>query len=160
MKRAFFAAGLILLLVTSAWAQKARPNFSGTWNLDVAKSDFGPAPPPDSMVAVIEHKDPSLKMSTTQKGLEGEFTNERSLTTDGKENTNRVRTVVGEQEVKSTTSWNGRKLAIAFTLDVQGTVLDINDSWELSDDGKVMIVLRNMKSAQGDLAQKIVFNKQ
>jgi hypothetical protein len=159
MKRAFLP-GLMLLLVTSAWAQNARPSFSGTWNLDVAKSDFGPAPPPDSMVLVIEHKEPNLKVSSTHKGQQGEITNERNLTTDGKENANRMRTMAGEQEVKSTSTWSSRKLVTVFKLEVQGAVFDVNDSWELSDDGKAMIILRDIKSAEGAFAQKIVFNRQ
>jgi hypothetical protein len=165
MKRALFAAGLMLLPATSAWTQNITPNFSGTWNLDVAKSDFGSAPLPDSMVLLIEHKEPTLKVSSTQKGPQpqGEITNERNLTTDGKENTNRTRTMAGEQEVKSTSNWNGRTLVMAFKLEVQGTVFAVNDVWELSDDGKVLTILRGIRRAgrlcpENCLQQAITFS--
>ena len=49
MKKSLFAAALVTLLTASATAQGAKPDFSGKWNLDVAKSDFGQAPPPESM---------------------------------------------------------------------------------------------------------------
>ena len=51
----------ILLLTGSAVAQSTMPNLSGTWTIDIAKSDFGPAPPPDSVVMVIDHKEPTIK---------------------------------------------------------------------------------------------------
>ena len=41
MKKFLFAAALVLLVTASATAQGAKPDFSGKWNLDVAKSDFG-----------------------------------------------------------------------------------------------------------------------
>jgi hypothetical protein len=161
MKGIVFATGLILLLAASAPAQEARPNFSGTWILDLEKSDFAQMPAPDSIVNVIDHKEPALKIATTQKGQQGEVTNERNLTTDGKENANKMRTMGGEQqEVKSTTKWVGRKLMTAFKLDVQGGVIEITDAWELSGDGKTMTVVRDLKNPQGELTQTIVFNKQ
>ena len=159
MKRMLFAAALALTLGTLVWAQGAKPNFSGTWTLDPAKTDFGPMPPPESMVLVIDHKDPEMKISSTQKTEQGQFDNERRITTDGRENTNKLRTMMGEQEVKSKTSWNGSKLTTMFKLDVQGNAVEVTDSWELSDDGKTMTLARHATSAQGDFDQKMVFNK-
>jgi hypothetical protein len=160
MKHILFATALVLTLGTSAWAQGAKPNFSGTWNLDTAKSDFGPMPMPESIVLVIEHKDPDIKINMTQKSAEmGELTNERRITTDGKENRNKLRTMMGDQDVVSTTIWNGPGLTSKYTLDFQGNKVDITDSWELSDDGKVLTLARNMKTDQGDAAIKLLFNK-
>ena len=155
------AALLVLLLSASAWAQDAKPNFTGKWNLDVAKSDFGPMPPPDSVVHVIEHKEPNVKIVTTQKSAQGETTNERLLTTDGKENVNKMRMGPdGEQQVTSTSKWNGKALATSFKLSAQGAEFDINDSWTLSDDGKVLTIVRAIKAPQGEFAATTVFNKQ
>jgi hypothetical protein len=159
MKRMLSTAGVIFLLAGSAVAQNATPNFSGTWNLDVAKSDFGPAPPPDSVVMVIDHKEPNLKVTTTQKGAPGDTTNESNITTDGKANVNKLRTMGGELDVNSTSTWNGKKLATTRTFEVQGMSIAMNDSWELSDDGKVMTMVREIKTPQGDFGTKMVFNK-
>jgi hypothetical protein len=160
MKRAFFAASLVLLVAASAWTQDAKPNFSGTWNFDAAKSDFGPAPPPDSLGAVIDHKEPNVKITITQKSAMGDLTNERVLTTDGKENVNKARTMVGDQEMKSTSRWDGKKLLTTAKMDMQGTAIVLIDSWELSDDGKVLTIAREIRTDQGDFATKIVYNKQ
>jgi hypothetical protein len=151
---------LVLPIAASLRAQDATPNFSGKWNLDLAKSDFGPMPPPESVFHVIEHKEPSVKIVTTQKTAQGEVTNERQLTTDGKESVNKMRMGGGEQEVKSTSTWSGKALTTAFKIDMQGNAFDVTDSWKLSDDGKVLTIVRDIKSAQGDFTVTTVFNKQ
>lgn len=160
MQKACLTVCLILLVAATARAQDARPDFSGAWTLDLTKSDFGEMPAPDSLVSVIAHKEPNITITTTQKGPQEEVTNVRALTTDGKETLNKLRTMGGEQGVKSITTWSGRTLTTAFTLDAQGTVVAIRDSLVLSDDGKVLTVTREVKTAQGDFATKMVFNRQ
>ena len=81
MKNASSTVAVILLLAVSALAQVGTPNFSGNWTLDLAKSDFGPAPPPDSVVMTIDHKEPTLKSTTTQKTQQGDATNDSTITT-------------------------------------------------------------------------------
>lgn len=154
-------ATLIAVLVFfSPAAQDAKPDFSGKWTLDVAKSDFGQMPPPESMVAVIEHKEPNVKITSTQKNQQGEVTNERTMTTDGKENSNTLRTMMGDQPITSTTKWNGKALVTAFRLAFQEMAIDVSESWDLAADGKTLTVTRDFKSQQGDFSQKSVFNKQ
>jgi hypothetical protein len=160
MKRALFAIAVMLLLTPSAWTQDAKPNFSGTWNVDLAKSDFGPAPPPEILVAVIDHKEPNVKITITQKSAMGDVTSERTLTTDGKENANKLRTMAGDQDATSTTTWSGKKLATATKMDMQGMAVAINETWELAENGKVLTIAREIKTSQGDFATKSVFNKQ
>jgi hypothetical protein len=159
MKNIFSTATVTLLLAASALAQPATPNFSGTWTLDIAKSDFGPAPPPDSVVMTIDHKEPSLKSTTTQKGPQGDATNEATITTDGKENVNKLRAAGMEQDVKSTSKWNGRKLTTERMLEIQGMSIGMNDVWELSDDGKVLTVVREINTPQGGFSTRMAFNK-
>jgi hypothetical protein len=159
MKNTFSTAAAILLLTVSAFAQNATPNFSGTWTMDPAKSDFGPAPPPDSIVMVIDHKEPSIKVSTMQKGAQGEVSSDRAVTTDGKENLNKMRTPAGDLDVKSTTRWTGKTLVTVRNIDVQGMSIISNDTWELSADGRVLTIAQQTKTPQGDFSAKAVFNK-
>ena len=159
MKTGLSVVGAILLLTLVAVAQGAAPNFSGTWSLDAAKSDFGPIPGPESIVMVIDHKEPALKVTVTQKGPQGETTNDSTYTTDGKDNMNKMRSPAGDQDVKSTTKWNGKILATTRTIEAQGMSIGIDDAWELSADGKVMTINRQLKTPQGDFSTKIVLNK-
>ena len=45
-------------------------NTSGTWKLNVEKSDYGKRPKPKDITVKIEHKEPSLKYTVT--GTDGE----------------------------------------------------------------------------------------
>ena len=162
MKKPLAVAGVVLALLVAATAsaQDAKPNFSGTWNMDAAKSDFGPMPPPDTLVIVVDHKEPMIKITTTQKSAMGDVSNERTLSTDGKETLNKLRTPVGDTDLKSTSSWDGRKLVTSSHMDLMNETVSYRDVWELSGDGKVLTTVRAGTTTQGDFATKIIFNKQ
>jgi hypothetical protein len=153
------ACAAALLALTMSTAAQGLPNFSGTWTLDAAKSDFGPMPGPDSVVMVIDHKDPALKVNVTQKGQMGEATNDSTYTTDGKNNVNKMRGPAGEQDITSTTKWNGKMLATSRTIEAQGMSIGIDETWDLAPDGKVLTVSRTLKTPQGDFSTKMVLNK-
>jgi hypothetical protein len=160
MKTVLSVIGALLLSVTAALAQGAMPNFSGTWKLDAAKSDFGPLPAPDSIVMVIDHKEPALKVSVTQKSQMGDASNDSTFTTDGKDNVNKMRSPAGDMDVTSTTKWKGQTLATSRTIEAQGMTIGIDETWDLSADGKVLTVNRQLKTPQGDFATKFALNKQ
>jgi len=159
MKSALAAIGLALAVAVTASAQ-SKPNFSGTWILDVAKSDFGGAPALTSMSHEIQHKGTTIGIATTQKTAQLELVNRRTLTTDGKENTNHLKTSAGDQDVKSTSKWDGPRLLTTMTLDVQGTPASVTDTWELSADARVLTITRSATMPDGSITQKFVFNKQ
>ena len=157
--RVSLAACAALLALAISTAAQGLPNFTGTWTLDVAKSDFGPIPGPESVVMVIDHKEPSLKVNTTQKSQMGEATNDSTYTTDGKDNVNKMRTPAGEQDFKSTTKWSGKMLATNRTIEAQGMSIGIDETWDLSPDGKVMTINRTLNTPQGAFNTKMVLNK-
>ena len=155
--RVSLAAAAVLLTVSLS--AQGLPNFTGTWTLDAAKSDFGPIPPPESIVMVIDHKEPTLKVNVTQKTPMGEAANDSTYTTDGKDNINKMRSPAGEQDVKSTTKWNGKTLTTSRTIEAQGMSIGIEETWDLSADGKVLTINRMLKTPQGDFDTKITLNK-
>jgi hypothetical protein len=157
--RSCLAAAAVLMALTFSTAAQGLPNFTGTWTLDAAKSDFGPMPPPDAVVMVVDHKDPALKVSITQKSQMGEATSNSTYTTDGKENTNKMRAPAGEQDVKSTTKWTGKMLATSRTIEAQGMSIGIDETWDLSADGKVLMINRTLKTPQGDFSTRMAMNK-
>ncbi len=148
--------GLLLLsLSLASWAQSGKPNFSGTWDLQVDKSDFGPMPGPQAQTTVIEHKDPKLKVTSKSKSDRGERTVERTLTTDGQENTNEV---AGAQW-KSKTRWVENELVTESQFEAQGAKIQMKDHWKLSDDAKTFTVERALSSEMGEAAQKLIYTK-
>jgi len=150
-----FAATLLAVAFGSLQAQ-AKPNFSGTWKLNTAKSDFGAMPAPDSRTDKITHEDPDIKDSTTQSNQMGEVSAELKYSTDGKETTNIVR----GNEVKSTAKWDGDELAIDSKAQFNGADVTLKDRWSLSADGKTITILRHVNSPMGETDQKIVLEKQ
>lgn len=152
MKKLALAAAVFSLAAT---AQNNKPNFSGTWELDTSKSDFGPLPAPDKQTRVIEHKDPQIKINTTSKTARGENKQERSYTTDGREITN-----PGPGPAwKAKTVWVEKELVSEIQLENQGDTVTIKDRWQMSEDGKTFTAVRNLKSSLGEADQKLVYTK-
>ena len=67
----FYIENLFRALMTLAcgWSRHKRsPTIAVPGKRIPAKSDFGPLPPPDTMVEKIAHEDPSLKVNVAQTG--------------------------------------------------------------------------------------------
>ena len=133
MRKAIVAVLSVTAFATSMLAQ-SKPNFSGTWKLNVAKCDFGPLPAPDSRTDVIVHDDPIIKDDVTQTGGQGNFSGTINYTTDGKEATNKM----GPREIKSTLGWEGSHLVVNSKLTFNDAEVTIKCVWTLSDDGKTL----------------------
>jgi hypothetical protein len=136
---------------------QAKTDFSGTWKLNTAKSDFGAMPPPDAMTQKITHGDPSLKANVVSTGgMYGDMTYDVAYTTDGKECVNHV----GEGEFKSTLKWDGDSLAVDIKGSFGGNEFTAKDRWTLSSDGKTLTITQHFTSAMGEGDIKEVFDKQ
>jgi len=146
-----------LLVAALSLTAMAKPNLSGTWKLDVAKSEFGNMPGPASMTRVITHNDPAIAVKTTQAGPRGEFTTELKYTTDGKESVNTTR--MGD--VKSNVSWDGDTLVVKFKVNNPNAgELNIEERWDLESGGKSMIVKTKITGAAEAMGRKMIFTKE
>lgn len=149
---------LTLLTVAIGLIQaQAKTDFSGTWKLNVAKSEFGPIPPPESMIEKIAHQDPSIKASVAATGgPQGDMNYDVAYTTDGKECVNHI----GKGELKSILKWDGDDLVVDSTGSFGGNEFTSKGRWSLSSDGKTMTVTQHLSSAMGEADMKTVFDKQ
>ena len=66
-----------------AFGADAKPNFSGTWKLNVAKSEMGGAPV-EALTLEVDHKDPVLTYTAKGTAAGQPFEETVTLTTDGK----------------------------------------------------------------------------
>ena len=146
-------AALSLVIPAGAWA---KPNFSGTWKLNSAKSDFGQMTGPEKMERTVTHEDPSLKYSTVQTGPQGEVTSQMAYTTDGKPATNQ--TPMGE--VTGAATWDGDVLNIENKREFQGIQITQTERWSLSEDGKTLTIDSRVAMPRGHVEMKMVFEKQ
>ena len=153
MKKCFTVVAAFAMTFLAAQSQAAT-NFSGEWKLNLAKSDYGPVPAPEFMTRTIKHDDPSLRISTHQKGAQGEATTELKYSTDGTPVEN------AKPVSKGAAKWDGDKLVVDSVRDMQGAELKFHEVWSLSADGKVMTINNHITAPQGEFDLVQVFDKQ
>jgi len=148
---------LCVLSISAAMGlAQAASNFSGEWKMNIAKSDFGPAPAPEELTRSIKHSDPSLEIKTHQKGAQGEISTELKYTTDGKPCVNKV----NGSDAKGTAKWDGDNLIIESIREFQGMQLQSKETWILSDGGKTLTINNHIAVPQGEFDLKLVLEKQ
>jgi len=143
------------LFAAAAFAQSA-PNFSGTWKVNVAKSDYGMLPPPESRMDVIEHTGDTVKNKVSAVNQQGKQDYTLTFKTDGSESVNKI----ADREMKITAKWDGPALAVTMKLNLQGQDIDIQSKWTLSGDGSTLTQNVHLASAMGETDQKVVYEKQ
>jgi hypothetical protein len=150
---------IVLLIVTaSALAQTpAKPNLTGTWNMDLEKSSFGGLEAPQSARYLIRHLGSKLEMQYEQDG----HITRVDVTPDGEEH---VLETGPDNENLARVYWSGavlvfegriRPMASSNALPIKWT-----SRWSLSPDKKVLTIERHIASQQEAVDQKVVFEKQ
>ena len=157
MNRRSMLTLLALASLTAALAPAAdKPNFSGSWKMNAGKSDFGPIPPPDKLERTIKHEDPKMNVNTLNVGAQGETKTEAVYTTDGKDSVNKM----AGMDVKSVAAWDGDKLIIKSKREIQGMEISMVENWTLSADGKILTIINDLSTPQGDFKLTTVLDKQ
>jgi hypothetical protein len=152
-----FRRTLVLTLFAALVALAAdKPNFSGSWKINATKSELGQMPAPEKFERTIEHKDPSMKVSTVQAMNGNERSSTMEYTINGQEQT--VKTGMGEAKV--TPVWKDSTLEVAIKRDFQGNEMKSVELWTLSADGKTLNVAFQLSGPMGEMAMKFVFDKQ
>src|ERR1700761_5778780 len=128
--KAFTTAILIIAAAVSLAATK--PNFSGEWQLNLAKSNYGKMPPPTSMLRRITHADPSLQIVDDQNGGRRTGGSTREYLTNGQG----THFEVNGAPVEGTAAWDGNTLIVSTKVDSVG--LAFKDKMSLSADGKML----------------------
>lgn len=155
MKR--FSAGVLavaLALAASAALAQQKPNFSGNWTINQAKSNFGDVPAPDTFTRKIVHAEPSITIDEEQGSPIGVQQTQRKMTTDGKESTFNT----SGADVKATAKWDGSSLVVVSNVPAIG--IAYNDRMTLSADGKTLTSSVRLDTPQGSFELTVVFDKQ
>jgi hypothetical protein len=146
---------LALACAPAVFAQ-SQPNFSGTWKLNVSKSDFGPLPGPDNRSDVIEHSEGTVKDKVSASNQQGKQDYTLTFKTDGSESENKI----ADREVKVSAKWEGSALAVSTKLAFNDMSIDIKANWTLSADGSTLTQAVHLSSSMGEADQKMVYEKQ
>jgi hypothetical protein len=141
----------------SSTTSSTKPNLSGTWVLDVSKSDLGQMPAPDSRTDTIEHKEPSFRVTVNQTGgAMGQMTFTMNAVTDGK--TVSTWTIFGS-DAKSTAQWDGNTLVVHTDTKIQQDPATFVSRYTLSPDGNMLNVQGHFSGPMGEGDTKLVYTK-
>lgn len=156
LKRTLAAATLTLAAATTAFAQAKTPDFSGQWEMNVAKSELGPMAGAVTKVNfTVEQSPTTLKYTQNISTVQGDRSMAQEFTLDGKEITETAPT--GQTVVRSA-KFDGDALLLVGK--VQGTEQGQTTRWTLAPDGKTMTVDQQITGTPaGTLALKFVFDK-
>lgn len=135
----------------------SHPDLSGTWNLDMAKSNFGQGQAPASEVDTITESGDSMKVVTAQKGgMMGDMNTTETFTTNGQPSS---WSGMGNTQVKGTASWDGDKLVVDAKTSFQGSAVSIKDTYSLSADGKTLTRVTHIATGMGNFDTTSVYEK-
>jgi hypothetical protein len=159
------AAVVTLPIIAGPSFAQSRPDLSGTWKLNVAKSDFGPVPGPNAQTDVIEQKGDTLKISVSAESDQGKLEYVETLTTDGKEvalppDSPAVHPAPEVTMQSIAASWDGPTLNVSQKLTYGTDPVTGVSHYTLSADGKTLTVASDYESQQGGASRTFVFDKQ
>src|SRR5262249_21229207 len=141
-----------LALIVASAGLAATPDLSGSWKLNSSKSDFGQFPAPSSLTQKVTHAEPKLTVALKMSSDMGDVDLTSNYTTDGKECTNPG---FGGSDAKSVTKWDGDALVMETKGAFGDVAYTLKDKWTISEDGKMLTIVRHFSSAMGELDPKI-----
>jgi hypothetical protein len=151
--RTFLRALVAVLLLAGTASAADKPNFTGTWKMNAAKSSFGGGPAPDSIDRTISHADPLLQIEEEQLGPGGVQKTSRRYTTDGKAMSFESQ---GAQ-VESSAVWQANTLIVVSKVTAIG--VQFTDRMTLSQDGNTLTSAVRIDTAQGGVDVTVVFDR-
>jgi hypothetical protein len=150
---------LLTLIAAAALAQQtpAKPNFTGIWNVDLEKSNFGGLEAPKEARYLIRHLGAKLEMQYEQDGKVTRV----DVVPDGEEH---VLETNPDTENIARVYWSGSTLVFEGRIrplaGSNAPPVKWNSRWSLSADKKVLTIERHMSTDQATADQKVVFEKQ
>jgi hypothetical protein len=160
MKRSFVFVILVTLVLSVSALAQGKPDFSGTWTLDTAKSDMGQARSGTSgasmqKVTLIIQQTPSLFSTTRKVGERSETATEKL---DGSESVNKS---PSGHDIKSTSKWVGSTLVTNSTMLTEAGKTESTFIRSLSADGRVLTIDTTIKAPNSNVEKtKLLYNKQ
>lgn len=183
MKKTFFLTAVVAAMAMSALAQAKPTDFSGTWTLDIGKSQLGERMRVEAMTMTVAQTDKELKVTTEIKRPApppdasqggpgpgrmgrgfggGDGTVVYSL--DGKETIVEIDGPNGKMPVKYKAMIEGGKATLSSSRTFSGGPMGevtstTKDVWSMSTDGKTLTSVREQTSPRGTNTSTMVFTK-
>jgi hypothetical protein len=157
--------GLSILIAPAA--APARPDFSGRWELDAAKSEGLPADMKQSLT--VKQTGDRLEVETKISGQGGDRTVNDTYTLDGKPAGFTPAVLTGGGKAKKgtrTASWSADGTGMDITEEAEVENSEGTDTvkgkrtWRLSESGKVLTIEIDLAGERGAMKGKRVYRKQ
>lgn len=150
-----------LVAISSAWGQApaVRPNFTGVWALDTARTQPGPVRPMALSYAIEQHGD-TITVTRHTRTMRGEFTAHLVYGTDGRAWQNSVDQGGVRVEVSSVLTWEGSTLVITSTLATGGQSLHQVERWSLDPNGRDLLADRTVEAMGQQYTMRLILGKQ
>jgi len=148
-----FVAGLAIAAATLVATAQTRPDLNGIWKMNPVQSRFGdPDATPKEVILNLDLQGQTLHETLTVVNAGGKSTVSLNYALGGGVSTNNV----DGEEIKSTASWSGEQLLLAWR-DKGGT---FTRRFVFSDQGRKITVTTHDTSPDGETADLLVFEKQ
>jgi hypothetical protein len=157
MKRVLLLAATMAVVLPFAARAQGKPDFSGTWTLDTAKSDPAPNGRGGGGAATLTIKQTATELSVQTEGRQGPQTMTYKL--DGSESKNEQMGRGGAQTLVSKAKWDGASLVIDTTREIQGMSITTHEVRKLDNGGKEMKVESTTTTPQGEIKRNVVYTK-
>jgi hypothetical protein len=128
----------------------AKPDLSGTWEADLAKSDTGQMSY-SRMALTLTHAEPKLSVHAEVTADFGTFAADLVCTTNGSPCTGK--------DTKGTASWDGTVLVLQRETSLQGTAVKVIERWTLAADKSTLTSDRHVSTDAGEMTQKILYRR-
>ncbi len=133
----------------------SKPNFSGTWKLNLKKSMLQ-IPAPSSTTFYIVHKDPKFHLTRTHVYGEKKDTWSIDLTTNGKEHYQKD----GDFETRTRLYWEGSSLTLDMKLRNKAEEGTNVVRYSLTDGGRTFVAVERLRSPSHSHDNTWIFDKQ
>jgi hypothetical protein len=134
---------IVLAMALSAQASK-KPDFSGTWELDLQRTRFGKVPQPKSLLIQIEHHEPEIRVVTVTTTDKAESSKTLDLTTDGKPHSR----VVEGQLCAATAHWD-QWTGTRLVAEEKCTGSSVSRHFTLGGKGKILTTVLTLSDGSG-----------
>lgn len=146
----------LTMAITVALTAQAAPDFSGTWVLDLTKSDL------DTTNAAAKKVQMNkvtliLKQTATQLSIERSTGDTAVYNLDGSESINNL---PNGSQATTKMQWDGETLVAKTTSNIGGQDVAMTDVRSLDGSGQVMTLQVSRETPRGVVNQTLVYNKQ
>lgn len=149
MKITWCVWAMAAALATGALAQKKKPDFSGTWKLDLLRSRLDNIPDLKGSVIKIEHHEPKIHIEITTVTGQGETSEAFDLATDGVEG----KQTIGGQPCAASVQWDvwsGSRLVLTVKCGPPEGMVVTTRRMTLGDKGRMLTTVLTVKDKTGE----------